>query len=258
MQNFGKIKNAYNDILVEGMYKKDVSKKSKFQEYIKAIKESKILKTQYQVYRNIEKKVESDEYKATQYVKENIELLSKFSKKEIMEANAKLAQAVMFEQDGEVDYNHKELHEEITKLIFTNKNASNIDSIIESTDKIVNFIKSNKTPETIKEDLIPTSILSNIAIEKYNEEYENLSESDKEVVRTLLEGDSEKINESITNIIRECIDLVDEQLEDSDLETKDKLLRTKDKLMRMKPTNESFIGDISKLIDLRDSLSDTE
>jgi hypothetical protein len=47
MQNFGNIKNIFNNLLAEGLTKKDVKSKKLFQKYIKTIKESEVLKTQF-------------------------------------------------------------------------------------------------------------------------------------------------------------------------------------------------------------------
>lgn len=248
MQNFGKIKNTYNSILVEGIFRKDAEKKALFQKYVKAIKENKILRTQFQVYRNIESRIESDDTKAREYVKENIELMKQFSKKDIMEANKMLANGITL---SDSDYTQKELHEEIANLIFTDKNAKNIDSIMESTARVVNFIKENVEPEPLQEDLVPTSFLTSIAVEKFNEKYSELSEEEKIVLKSLVEGGDDVKKETFTTLVRECIDLVDVKLAESDLDTKDKLLKVKDKLLRMEYVNESFITDIGKVMNLK-------
>jgi hypothetical protein len=46
MQNFGKIKNAFNELVSEGIAAKDIKSQNLFKKYIKAVRESKILKTQ--------------------------------------------------------------------------------------------------------------------------------------------------------------------------------------------------------------------
>lgn len=253
MRNFGKIKNIYNSILVEGMYRKDPKKKALFKKYLKTIKENKILRTQFQVYRNIESKVESDDSSAREYVKENIELLKKFKKKDIIEANMLLVSDILYEVDE--DYDKKELHEEITNLIFTDKNPKNIDSIMESTSKIVDVIKENVEVEPIKEDVIPTKILTSISVEKFNERYSDLSEEEKRVLKSLINGNDNIKEETLKTLVGECIDLVDNQLDGVNVETKAKLLEVKDKLLRMKYDEESFITDIGKVMDLKTDLS---
>ena len=87
MQNFGKIKNVFNNLLIEGIVKKDVASKKLFKKYIKAIKESEILKTQFLVYNNIENKIDADSFSANVFVSENIKLLDKYKTSDILKEN---------------------------------------------------------------------------------------------------------------------------------------------------------------------------
>jgi hypothetical protein len=92
-------------------------------------------------------------------------------------------------------------------------------------------------------------------VEKYNEKYASMDESDKQVLKALIESNDEKKKEVYSLIIRECIDLIDGKLNESDLDAKDKLLRVKDKLLNDKQeVNEDFNKNISKLVELKKSL----
>jgi hypothetical protein len=255
MQNFGKIKNKFNEILVEGVVSENKPNKLLFKEYVKTIKENEILKTQFLIYNNIENKIEENEFKATEFVKANIELLDKYTKKEIAEANLKLSIPIVWEKDDE--YSFKELHENITKLIFTKKTPENVDSIVEATSNIVGFIKNNKLKEVTEAIELPTSMVSTIMVDKYNEKYSNLSESDKSIVKAIMNSDNIQKKEIYSNTIKECLDLINDKLTESDLETKDRLLRVKEKLLNDKhEINEDFIPNISKLVELRDNLKE--
>lgn len=97
-KNFGHIKSVYNTLLSESVMSEDKSKKELFKNYVKSLKENEILKTQFLVYTNIEQKVEKDINKASMFVKENIDLFSKYSKKDIFEANSKLVEKPLFEK----------------------------------------------------------------------------------------------------------------------------------------------------------------
>jgi hypothetical protein len=253
MQNFGKVKNIYNSKLVEGISSKNDSDKNLFKKYVKTIKENESLKTQFFVYNNIENKVETNEFKANLFLQENLALLGKFTKQELFESNANLMLPIVFEADE--DYLNKELHENISILIFTEKNLKNIDTIVEATCKVIDFMKSNKTRE-IKESLdLPNSMISSIMVQKYNERYADLDETEKSVLKTLIDSDDVKKKEVYSSTLRECIDLIDSKLVESSVETKDKLLRVKDKLLNDKTeVNEDFPKNVSKLIELRRSL----
>lgn len=256
MQNFGKIKNKFNEILVEGVVSENKPNKLLFKNYVKTIKENEILKTQFLIYNNIENKIEENEFKATEFVKANIELMSKFNKKQIAEANLNLAVPIVWEKDE--DYSLKDLHENISKLIFTKITPDNVDSIVETTSKIVEFIKNNKTKEVNEAIELPSSMVSTIMVDKYNEKYANLSESDRNIIKVLIDSDDTQKKELYSNTIKECLDLINEKLVESDLDTKDKLLRVKEKLLNDKhEINEEFTTNISKLVELRDNLKES-
>lgn len=260
MQNFGKIKNAFNGILVEGVVSKNDKHKDLFKKYIKTIKESEILKTQFLVYNNIENKVEKDSLSANIFVSENIKLLEKFSASEIIKENKKLlALSKDLSAKLEEDYDSKlvGLHESLSKLIFTKRTAKNVDSITTEIKNIVEYISSNKQKSVNETIELPNSMLTTIMVDKYNEKYSNLDETEKSVLKALIDSDDVKKKEVYAATVRECIDLIDEKLKESDLNAKDKLLRVKDKLLSDKQEiGEEFNKNISKLVELRASLKD--
>ena len=253
MQNFGVITNAFNGVLAEGLVSKDNNNKQIFKKYIKTIKENEVLKTQFLVYNNIENKIEENEFKANLFLQENIALVKKFSKKEIAKANQLLANNISIEM-GEA-YTNAELHENISKLIFTDKTTSNIDTIVEATASIINFMKTNQPKEVNESIDLPSSMISTIMVDKYNEKYSTLDESERQILKALIDSDDDKKKEVYSVTLRECIDFIDGKLIESDLEAKDKLLRVKDKLLNDKQeVNEDFFKNISKLVELKNSL----
>ena len=262
MQNFGKIKNAFNELVSEGIAIKDINSQNLFKKYIKAVRENKILKTQFLVITNIENRIETDRDKANQYLKENIDLFSSFDKKKMIEANKNLSSFIALCDKGELlnegfEYNNKDLHENISKLIFTKRTPNTIDIIIEATNSIVDHMMNNKVIELVEAIDLPSSMISTIMVDKYNDKYADLTESEKEVLKVLIESTDDEKKSVYTKIVRECIDLINEKLGGSDLESKDKLLRVKDKLLNDKcEVTENFNESISKLIELKDNLSD--
>lgn len=263
MKNFGKLKNVFNDLISEGIATKDAKSIELFKKYVKTVKENEMLKTQFLVVSNIENKIESNREKATQFVKENINLFSKFDKKKMIELNENLSSFITLWDKGDllkedVDYDHKKLHENISTLIFTKKTPNNIDTIVDATTEIVDYILNNKTKEIVESYGLPSSLLANIMVDKYNERYADLDESEKRILKVLIESTDEEKKELYSLTIRECIDLINEKLSDSDLEVKDKLLRVKDKLLNDKQTvSEDFSKNISKLIELKNTLKNS-
>lgn len=257
IKNFGKIKAIYNGLLVEGVITKDNSKKQQFKKYVSAINENEILKTEFLVFTNIENKVESDPAKAADFVRENIELFSKFDKKDIYAANATLIPDVLFEQVF-IDDNLG-LYENITTLIFTRKTPDTVETILEARGKVVDYIVNNKAKVITEAIELPNSMISKLMVEKYNEKYSVLDESEKQILKAIIDSTDEVKKTVYGNTLRECIDLIDDKLGTTDLDAKDKLLRVKDRLLNDKhEINEDFIKNISKLVELRTNLKATE
>lgn len=255
MQNFGKIKNIFNDVLVEGILKKQDKEKNIFKSYIKLIKENKTLKTQFLVYSNLESKIESDKIKANEYVSENIDLIKSIDKKTLLESNTKLLEVIKDIAPNE-EYTYKKLHEHITTLVFTPKTPLTINTLLESKEFIVNHILNNKAKEVNEEIGLPQSVAINVMVSNFNKKYDGIDECDKEILRTLINSTEEEKKNLYSKTIRECIELINEKLSTSDLDTKDRLLRVKDKLLNDKQElKEDFTSQLFKLIELRDGLN---
>jgi hypothetical protein len=95
-------------------------------------------------------------------------------------------------------------------------------------------------------------------VEKYNEKYSQLDESEKNVLKALIDSDDEKKKEVYVNAITECLTLINDKLKESDINTKEKLLMVKERLLNDKQeVNEDYFKNISKLIDLRSSLKNS-
>lgn len=264
--NFGQIKTVYNGVLAESISSGDKKRKDIFKGYIKVLKENEALKTQFYVFNNIENKIESDKDKAIEFVKENISLMKKFSKKEITEATKKIALELIWEKKDlySVSDDIKELHENISFLINTDKNGKTIDSIIEATHKVADYIVNNKKPEPVVEGLedivISTKELGNLMASKFNEKYADLSESEKAIFKTILESTDEGREELYSTSIKECLELVTKKLGTDDIrgnsDLRESLLNLKENLLTRKYVKESFETDIIKVLELKSNLEE--
>lgn len=254
MKNFGELKNRFNEILTESIIKKDESGRKTFGKYIKMLKENEILKTQYHIFDNIENKYFEDKSDAKDYIKENISLLSKYSRRQIVDTNSKLANMISFK--GGKNYEGKELHENITNLIFSDKKPNTLDSITESINVLRNHMTTQRINEselTEKIDL-PPSVISKMVVNRFNTKYENISEGEKKILKSIINGSEEDKKNLYTELVRECIDTIDSKLNESDIELKGKLLSAKDKLLRMSYNKETYNTDISKIYNLKQSV----
>jgi hypothetical protein len=225
---------------------------------LKAIHESKILKTEFLVYANLEDITES-EAKAFEIVKTNIQLLKSFDKKAILEANKKLVGLLgkyVKKLEKPYDSDRAKLHENIVRMVFTKENPKTARMIVDSLMEIVEYVNKNKKREPISENIVSNDLLSKVAIRKFNEKYADLSTDEKKLIKSMVSSTDEYKKEIFVETANQCVDLIDAKLTESDLETKDKLLRAKDKLLRGKFISESFINDMSKMLELKESLLD--
>lgn len=259
MQNFGKIKNAFSEILAEGIASNDLAKKKLFKKYIKTLRESDILKTQFLVYENIENIIEDDQFSANLIVTENLSLFNKFNKKDMLKENQRLislSNEVKLKLEESYDEKLSSLHESIGNLVFLEKTSKTVSEIAKNTKNILDYITTNKVKLVSESYDVPNSMLSSILVEKYNERYADMTEAEKDVIKVLIESSDEEKLTLYGKMIRECVDLIDDKLKESDLDTKERLLRVKDKLLRDKiELNENFSKNISKLVDLKFTLN---
>ena len=279
--NFGKCNTAYTNFLSEIISsgkKVGVNENNKlnlsndikgvFNKYINLLRENKVLKTQYHIYSNIESKIESDKDKALEFVKENLSLMNKFSKKEISETNKVISKILNNIPSSKLDgyYNVsdsvKKLHEDISTLINTKKMGNTISVILETNHKIVDYILNNKEDkkevvEGLGDTVLSSKDLSKIMVSKFNKEYgDSLSESEASLLKSILttSSDEGKKNIMFNESIKKCLSLVNDKLKIADIDLKTSLLDLKENLLDKKYNNDSFEVDILKLNTLKESL----
>jgi hypothetical protein len=254
MINFGNIKTNFNELLVEGITQKNDKKKAEFSKYLKVLKENKILRTQFFIYDNIENKCEPKEYLALQFLDENLNLLSKFNKSDIISENEKLGRLL---KGKEIDYSKKKLHECLNKLITTKKSGKNIDELLEAKNYVIDYMVKNTVKESVIDGgYVPTSLMTSIMVDNYNEKYSELSENEKKVVKALIDNSGKE--EVLKSLINEVLTMVDDRYDkEDDLELKNVLLKTKHKVLNETHTfssDEEFINKVSNIMNFKNTL----
>jgi hypothetical protein len=253
MENFGNIKDTFEKIIIESVITKDEKGKKLFSKYIKMVKEDKNLKNQFLIYKNLQNTKFTNETDAKDFIKENIELLKSLN---TTDSNNKLVSLLKGKSIVKVN---EELYKHIDFLVKTKKTPSNINRISES----INFIKDNMLKveeETITENIevidLPPSVLTKLAVNKLNSKYSDINESEKEIIKSILNGTDEDKSNTFKKIKNECITIINTKLtESSDLDLKDKLLRVKDKLLNMEFDITTYQTDINKVYNLKESVS---
>ena len=254
MENFGNIKDTFKNIVVESVLRKDKEGKKVFSKFLKTLKENKTLSDQYLIYKNLQTKKFDDGGQAREYIKENITLLRNLNENHIQKGNdyfLKLLKGVEIIKENDSFYN------DITYLTKTKKTPSNIDKRNTSTDNIVRLMLEKEDEVVVKESLdIPPSIITKLAVDKFNNRYSNISESEKEIIKTILNGNDEDKLNTFIKLKKGCVETIDKKLdESSDIDLKDKLLRVKDKLLNMVYNKEDSVNNISSVYELKESIS---
>jgi len=258
MKNFGNIKDTFNTILSEAIIKKDKKGKKLFSDYLKVLKENNTLRSQYLIFKNLEFKKFEDRADAHNYIKENITLLKELNKKELEKGNKKLISLL---KNIKLVNENSALYDHINILTNVTKSASSLDKLQES----VNFIKDRMTK---KEDIIestqdsinlPPSVLTKMATNRFNLKYADINEGEKDIIKTILNGNEEDKKGVYETLKTECIDIIDNRLnEEIDLDLKDKILKVKDKLLRMSYNPDEYVKDINNVYELKKSVAADE
>lgn len=267
MKNFGKIKNAVNNVLVESILKENSKDKSHIRKYLSEIKKNNILRRQYLIYSNIEEANINDRTEAFEFIKENLSYLDDIHPQSIFNENTKFTKKLNEEMDKElqsyIEYKDnddvKEVHENLSKLIHLQKNPSNLNERTNLMSKVADFIQNNQKKEIkedtefIKDQNVPSDVLIKFAADKFNKKYNNLNESEKKIVKTIINGNEDEKKKVFEDTKKECVDEIDKMLEESndDLETKNKLLKAKDRLLRMEYDADSFPKTMNKMLTLK-------
>jgi len=262
--NFGVIKDIYAKFLVDSYLsesKQNNKHKNLYKNFIKTISENEILKTEFIVYKNIENGYLSSEVSASDYLKENVSLFDKFNKKDIIRENEKLLSKTpsdyLFEQNY-IGYNEKkELYESIHNLIILDKKAETINTLHESFEYVKKWLTTPKEITETKKPKVDANKFLDIAVEKYNEKYSTLSEEEKKVLKTIMSSNKEEKESLLKDMVKESITLINNALKEygSNLDVKSKLLEAKDVVYNMEFNESTYKEDISKIYDLKKSLS---
>jgi hypothetical protein len=141
-------------------------------------------------------------------------------------------------------------------MAVTKKSTKTIDVIVEAKNEIVDYILNNKKEEFVNGGYgLPNSVLSEIAVNKFNEEYSELSESEKELISVIVGSNGVEQESLYKKSVKECLDLINKRLSESSGNIKEKLLATKETLLEKEFNVETFLNDVSKVLELKNTLT---
>lgn len=261
--NFGFIKDG----LVKSstsLYLNENRLNNDLKDFLNVVKSSPILTLEYIIYKNLENKKIKDDLLATRYIDENISLLKKYTKKEIIEENEKISK---FITDNTIDEIKKNLYEAISFIILENTSDNkykNVDKLHESFEVVLNFIKMDKDStinesksifEEYKDKLLNLDFVFNSAVKKFNNKYSHLSEGEKRILKILIKENEDDKKILYNDLINESLEKVNNLLvKEDNPEVSNKLEKVKSKLKESVYNKDSIIDDIIKLNNLKESL----
>jgi len=254
MNNFGQIKTNFNTLVGSNIKSNDTEYTKIFKKYIKLLKENESLRKQFDIFVTLESKYEPDLAKAYTYVNEFFNMVSKPSKDKIISENNNLS--VILPENIEVEINEDKLslYESIHNLLTIKDDINNIDTLIESKNKIVNYISNNKPTDKSEVLGLPNSVVLELFINKFNEKYSTVSEDVKRFINPIIENNINEQSELFKTLVNECVTLVNNNLTESTIELKEKLLQVKETLLNKTFNESTFLDDINKLIELKENL----
>jgi hypothetical protein len=207
------------------------------------------------VFNNIETRIDTDPHSINLFISENVRLFEKFNPKQIENENKKLLELI---PEGKLteSYDLSDLHESISRLIFTKRTPQSVDKITGEIKNITNYISNNKAKQINERIDLPPSMLTTLFVEKYNKEYDTLGEYEREGIKILIGSNFEAKKSFYDKTVNECVQLVENSIKTADGEAKEKLIKVKDKLLNDQKVlqEEHFETEVFKLMDLRYNL----
>ena len=231
-------------------------------EFVDVLKNSPILQLEFVVFNNIENKQIKNDFIATKYIDDNIRMFEKYDTNDIVSEHEKLKK-FMFE-DVVIPEEKIKLYENISNVILESSKKEtipNVDLIHESFINVLNFIKENQindNSETLNEAIsiidqygIDGEVLIEMALNKFNEKYSSINESDLQYVNMLIKSSDDNKKELLDewkNKLIEILNNVDKNGID------DKINESISKIVNMKYNKDTVVGDILSLYELKNNL----
>lgn len=250
MKNFGIIKEAYVNLMLEGMKTNDKNKKNLYHKFLSKIKSNPILKQQAKLYSLLENISAEEDGKKEFIINEAVKSIDDNDRKKMFVENINLAKD-LFENNvdfSELKYEKQKLHEAISNVLFLKRNVQNIKVLAESKHYLeTNTIKP--TEKIIKPSVVSPKAIMEVAIDKIYKSYPELSGDDYKLVGSVLLGDVKEKEKNFNGLVSECRDKLS-GTKDIDNELLESALN---KLDSMAFNNDTFIDDILKLNELKNS-----
>lgn len=216
MNKFGVIKSKIERILVKSYGKE--SFKNNIKEFKKKILGNKNLSEAYFLYDELSSQKGFSKEIASEFINESFEKLNI-----IISKSAKEIEDLSKWADSILNETVENSYTLIDNVLYE-KNISKLEKVVESKISIQKTLTETKMDTIIKESVnLPLSVMLKIASNTFNREYENISESEKNELKSLLSLSKKEISSEISTLKESVID----KLQGSSSKVQDKELETK-------------------------------
>ena len=243
MKNFGDLLDSIYSETSKQFGKNKKSCSAILKECINTIKTDKILSDQFTIFNNLKTSVISEK-QVNDYILENVGSIKNYKPNQIAKSNKKLEK--LCERIG-IKVKKTKINESISNLCFLMNTPKNVNILHESKNIVKENLLTNTKSEEVDTPKIPLALMSKLVSKKYNKKYSDLSESDKKLLKVILEnkeGDENLFNsfkENATELLTKKI------VENDDPNLHSSLKKSYKKVCDMRYINESLINDVSKL-----------
>ena len=229
MNSFGYIKTKIEKSFEKGHHDKNF--KSKIKGFKKHVLDNRQISEAYYLYDELSSKKGLNEDVVDEYISESFEQL-----KNIIETNKEKIQKLSDWVDSILEENVNNEYKDIDYQIYTKNIVRNLESLVESKQRIR---KNLISPKVVKEEKnyidLPLSSMFKIATNTFNKEYENLNEEDKKEFKHLVSLKGEQLTGEIDKVKSEVLDKLSKNLNEStESELKEKIQKTINKINESK------------------------
>lgn len=212
MKSFGEIKTSVEKSLVENYGKS--SFKSLMKEFKKNILDDKQISEIYFLYDALSKPSGFNKEYVGDYVNESTDVL-----KDLIQKNTEKLERLSTWVESMIQLDENE-YKNIDTIVY-NKSVKNLDKVVESKNIIKSILITEKK-EVVKESVsIPLSSMLKIASNVFNEKYENISEEEKNELKSLLGLTKEETKQQVKELTEDVVGKLQNKLnEEEDSEVK--------------------------------------
>jgi hypothetical protein len=231
MKSFGEIKTSIEKTLVEN-YGKD-SFKTFMKEFKKNILDDKQISEMYFLYDALSKPSGFNKENVGEYVNESTDVL-----KDLIQKNTEKLQqlSTWVEQMIQIDENE---YQNIDSVVY-NKSVKNLDKVVESKNIIKSILVSEKK-EVVKESTnIPLSSMLKIASNVFNSKYENISEEEKNELKSLLGLGKKETANQVQSLTEEVLGKLQNKLNEEEDKEIQAMIETT--ISRVKESKEDLVS----------------